>query len=69
MKTIMFATGCVVGFAALTVLGVRDDFFGGDIWTLREIIREYEKMTEKLKKLKKHGIDLDGGTLSIRLWE
>ena len=69
MKTTMFTIGCVVSFAALTVLGVRDEFFGGDIWTLREIIREHEKMTEKLKKLKEHGIDLDGGTLSLRLWD
>jgi hypothetical protein len=54
---------------SITHDGVRDDFFDGDIWELRDMIREHEEMTEKLKKLKEHGIDLDGGTLSIRLWE
>ena len=43
--------------------------YDGDIWSLRDIIREHQEMKESLAKLKKHGIDLDSGTLSIKLWE
>lgn len=47
----------------------RESVYEGDIWTLQEIIDEHEQMREQLKKLKEHGIDLDDGTLSIKLWE
>ncbi len=49
--------------------GKREYVYSGDIWTLQQIVDEYEQMREQLKRLKEHGIDLDGGTLSIRLWE
>lgn len=49
--------------------GRRECFYDGDIWTLRQIVDEHDQMQEQLKKLKEHGIDLDDGTLSIRLWE
>lgn len=49
--------------------GRRESFYNGDIWTLKQIVEEHDQMREQLKKLKEHGIDLDDGTLSIRLWE
>lgn len=49
--------------------GKRECFYDGDVWTLADIIDEHEQMQEQLKKLKEHGIDLDDGTLSIKLWE
>ena len=49
--------------------GKRESVYSGDVWTLQQIVDDYEQMLEKMKKLKEHGIDLDGGTLSIRLWE
>lgn len=49
--------------------GKRECFYDGDVWTLADIIDEHEQMQKQLKKLKEHGIDLDEGTLSIRLWE
>lgn len=49
--------------------GKRECFYDGDVWTLADIIDEHEQMREQLKKLKEHGIDLDGGTLNIKLWE
>lgn len=49
--------------------GKRECFYDGDVWTLADIIDEHEQMREQLAKLKEHGIDLDGGTLSIKLWE
>ena len=49
--------------------GRRECFYDGDVWTLADIIDEHEQMQEQLKKLKEHGIDLDDGTLSIKLWE
>lgn len=44
-------------------------FWDGDVHELARIIDEHEQMQEQLKKLKEHGIDLDDGTLSIKLWE
>lgn len=59
--------GCVrIG---LSRFGKHECFYDGDIWALRRIVMEHDEMEEKLEKLKKHGIDLDGGVLSIRLWE
>lgn len=49
--------------------GKREGFYNGDIWELKRIVEEHDQMHEQLKKLKEHGIDLDDGTLSIRLWE
>lgn len=49
--------------------GKRECFYDGDVWTLADIIDEHEQMKEQMKKLKEHGIDLDDGTLSIKLWE
>lgn len=49
--------------------GKRESVYSGDVWTLQQIVDDYEQMLEKMKKLKEHGIDLDDGTLSIRLWE
>lgn len=49
--------------------GKRECFYDGDVWTLQQIIDEHEQMQEQLKRLKEHGIDLDEGKLSIRLWE
>ena len=49
--------------------GKRECFYDGDVWTLADIIDEHEQMREQLKKLREHGIDLDDGTLSIKLWE
>ena len=46
----------------------RESVYDGDIWTLQEIIDEHEQMREQLEKLKEHGIDLEDGTLSIKLW-
>lgn len=43
--------------------------FDGYIERLGNMMREHEEMTENMKKLKEHGIDLDDGTLSIKLWE
>ena len=53
----------------LTRNGKRQNVYNGDIWTLQQIVDEHEQMQEQLKKLKEHGIDLDEGTLSIKLWE
>lgn len=53
----------------LTRNGKHESVYNGDIWTLQQIVDEYEQMQEQLKKLKEHGIDLDDGTLSIKLWE
>lgn len=53
----------------LTRNGRRESVYNGDIWTLQQIVDEHEQMQEQLKKLKEHGIDLDDGTLSIKLWE
>lgn len=53
----------------LTRNGQRESVYNGDIWTLQQIVDEHEQMQEQLKKLKEHGIDLDDGTLSIKLWE
>ena len=53
----------------LTRNGKRQNVYNGDIWTLQQIVDEHEQMQEQLKKLKEHGIDLDDGTLSIKLWE
>lgn len=49
--------------------GKRECVYDGDIWTLQQIVDEHEQMQEQLEKLKEHGIDLDDGTLSIKLWE
>ena len=53
----------------LTRHGKRERIYSGDVWTLQRIVEEHEQMREQLEKLKEHGIDLDEGTLSIRLWE
>lgn len=47
----------------------RESVFDGYIEKLARIIDEHEQMQEQLEKLKEHGIDLDDGTLSIKLWE
>lgn len=44
-------------------------FWDGDVHELARVIDEHEQMQEQLAKLKEHGIDLDDGTLSIKLWE
>ena len=44
-------------------------FWDGDVHELARIIDEHERMSEQLDRLKEHGIDLDDGTLSIKLWE
>lgn len=43
--------------------------YSGDMWELAKIVREHKEMHDTLSKLKEHGIDVDGGTLSIKLWE
>ena len=48
--------------------GKRECFYDGDIWELQRIVDEHQEMKEKLDRLKKHGVDLENGTLSIRLW-
>lgn len=53
----------------LTRNGKHESVYKGDIWALQQIVDEHEQMQEQLKKLKEHGIDLDDGTLSIKLWE
>lgn len=53
----------------LDARGKVEDVFCGDIRELQRIVREHKEMKAKLEKLEEHGIDLDGGTLSIRLWE
>ena len=53
----------------LTRNGKRQNVYNGDIWALQQIVDEHEQMQEQLKKFKEHGIDLDEGTLSIKLWE
>lgn len=53
----------------LTRNGDWQSVYEGDVWSLQRIVDEHEQMKEQLQKLKEHGIDLDGGTLSIRLWE
>lgn len=53
----------------LTGYGKRQNVYNGNVWELRDIIDEHAEMKEQLGRLKEHGIDLDGGTLSIRLWE
>ena len=49
--------------------GRRESVYNGDVWTLQRIVNEYEQMLEQMERLREHGIDLDEGTLSIRLWE
>ena len=44
-------------------------FYDGDFCELADIVREHERMRETMDRLKEHGIDLEGGTLSIRLWD
>lgn len=46
-----------------------DRVYRGDFQKLVDIIDEHEEMRKKLNNLREHGIDLDGGTLSIKLWE
>lgn len=53
----------------LTHHGKPECFYSGDIWELQRIVEEHEEMREKLDKLKEHGVDLENGTLSIKLWE
>lgn len=53
----------------LTRNGKHERVYDGDIWALQQIVDEHEQMQEQLKKLKEHGIDLEDGTLSIKLWE
>lgn len=53
----------------LTYRGRRECVYQGDVWTLQRIVEEHDQMLEQMKRLKEHGIDLDEGTLSIRLWE
>lgn len=53
----------------LTRFGEHECIYCGDVWSLQRIIDEHEQMKEQLEKLKEHGIDLDGGTLCIKLWE
>lgn len=43
--------------------------YEGDIWKLQRIVSEHEQMREQLDRLKEYGVDLESGTLSIRLWE
>lgn len=73
-------TGCIEAVAfsldedgniemGLSRYGKRECFYDGDVWSLQRLIDEHEQMREQLKKLKEHGIDLDDGTLSIKLWE
>jgi len=52
----------------LSRYGKRNCFYDGDIWELQQIVEEYQEMKEKLDKLKEHGVDLENGTLSIKLW-
>lgn len=49
--------------------GKHERFYSGDIWELQRIIEEHQEMKEQLEKLKEHGVDIDNGTVSIRLWE
>lgn len=49
--------------------GSHETFYSGDIWTLERMIAEHDEMERKLGRLREHGIDLEGGTLSIKLWE
>jgi len=53
----------------LTHHGKPECFYSGDIWDLRRIVEEHQEMREKLDRLKEHGVDLENGTLSIKLWE
>lgn len=46
-----------------------DCFYSGDIWELKRIVEEHQEMKKQLEKLKEHGVDIDSGTVSIRLWE
>ncbi len=43
-------------------------FYHGDIHDLKKMVEEHVKMTENIKKLGERGIDLEDGTLSIKLW-
>lgn len=54
---------------SLTRYGDWQNVYEGDVWSLQQIIDEHEQMRLQLEKLKEHGIDLDGGTLNIKLWE
>lgn len=47
----------------------RECVYDGDVWELKRIVEEHEEMRERLDRLKEHGVDLDNGTLSVRLWE
>ena len=49
--------------------GKRECLYNGDIWELKRIVEEHQEMREQLEKLKEHGVDIDSGTVSIRLWE
>lgn len=49
--------------------GSHKTFYSGDIWTLERMIAEHDEMERKLGRLREHGIDLEGGALSIKLWE
>ena len=46
-----------------------DNVVESDVWSLSKMVDEYERMQEKLEKLKEHGIELEDGILSIRLFD
>jgi hypothetical protein len=54
------------GSVALAIDG--NEVFDGLVQDLATALEEYLEMKEKLETLKEHGVDLDEGTLSIRLW-
>lgn len=45
-----------------------DEVFSGMIQNLARMLKAYEDMKVKLERLKTHGVDLNDGTLSIKLW-
>ena len=49
--------------------GRRESVYSGDVWELQRIVEEHGQLVEQMERLKEHGIDLDAGMLSIRLWE
>lgn len=54
---------------SLTRNGEWQDVYNGNVWSLQQIVDEHKQMQEQLEKLKEHGIDMNAGTLSIKLWE
>lgn len=46
-----------------------DTILDSDVWSILKMVSEHEQMHEQLEKLKEHGIELEDGVLSIKLFD